>query len=101
MEPPYTLSDKRLYAFLCQVSHQKNQMNWETIINVPVTVGGVSLTRDLISQHGMLTLVQVHAHVLTYQGLDGRAAQNYQQMYTFLYESLDAQTRMRMSMQEG
>ena len=48
----------------------------------------------------MLTLAQVHAHVLTYQGLDDRAAHNYQQMYTFLYESLDDQARMRMSMQE-
>ena len=98
MEPPYTLSDKRLYAFLCQVSHQKNQMNWETIINVPVTIGGVNLTRDLLRQHGMLTLVQVHVHFLTYQGLDGRAAHNSQQMYTFLYKSLDFQARMRMSM---
>ena len=28
------------------------------------------------------------------------AVHNYQQMYTFLYEYLDAQARMRMSMQE-
>ena len=85
MEPPYDLSDKGLYAFLHQVSHQANQMNWDTIFNVPVTVVGVDLNRDLLSQHGMLTLAQVHAHVLTYQGLDGRAAQNSQQMYIFLY----------------
>ena len=48
----------------------------------------------------MLTLAQVHTHVLTYQGLDGRAAHNSQKMYTFLYESLDAQACMRMSMKE-
>ena len=83
MDPPYELSDKWLYAFLRQVSHQANQMNWDTIINVPVTVGGVILTRDLPIQHGMLTLAQVHVHVLTYQVLDGRAAQNSQKMYTF------------------
>ena len=88
MEPPYDLSDEGLYAFLRQVSHQANKMNWDTIINVPVTVGGFNLTSDLLSQHGMLTLAQVHAHILTYQGLYGRAAQNYQQMYTFLYEYL-------------
>ena len=75
-------------------------MNWNTIINVLVTIGGVNLTRDLLIQHGMLTIVQVHAYVLTYQVLDGRAAQNYQKMHTFLYESLDAQARMCMSMQE-
>ena len=75
-------------------------MNWDTIINVPVTVGGVNLTRDLLSQHGILNLAQLHAHVLTYQGFDGRAAQNSQQMYTLLYKSLDAQARMRISMQE-
>ena len=84
METPYDLSDKGLYAFLRQVSHQANQMQWDTIINVPVTVGGINLTRDLLSQNGMLTLAQVHDHFLTYQGLDGRAAQNSQQMYTFL-----------------
>ena len=66
----------------------------------PVTVVGVDLTRDLLSQHSMLTLAQFRAHVLTYQGLDGRAAQNSQQMYTFLYECLDDQECMRMSMQE-
>ena len=98
MDPTYEPSDKVLYAFLQQVSHQANQMNWDTIINIPVTVGGVSLTCNLLSQHGMLTIVQVHDHVLTYQGLDGRAAHNSQQMYTFLYESLDAQSCMRMSM---
>ena len=70
-------------------------MNWNTIINVLVTVGGVNLTRYILIQHGMLTLVQFHAYVLTYQGLDGRTAQNSQQMYTLLYESLDAQARMR------
>ena len=80
VDPPYDLSDKGLYAFLRQVSHQANQMNRDTIINVPVTVGGVNLTRDLLSQHGMLTLTQVHDHVLTYQGLDDRAAHNSQQM---------------------
>ena len=85
MEPPYDPSDKGLYAFLHRVSHQANQMNWDTIFNVPVTVGGVDLNRDLLSQHVMLNLAQVHARVLTYQGLDSRAAQNSQQMYTFLY----------------
>ena len=95
IEPPYDLSDEGLYAFLLQVSHQANQMNWNTIINVLVNVGGVNLTCDLLIQNGVLTLAQVHAHVLTYQGLDGRAAQNSQQMYTLLYESLDAQARMR------
>ena len=100
MDPPYDLSDEGLYAFLRQVIHQENQINWETIINVPVTVGGVILTRDLPIQHGMLTLAQVHVHVLTYQVLDGRAAQNSQQIYTFLYDSLDAQARMHMSIQE-
>ena len=75
-------------------------MNWDTIINVPVTVGGVNLSCDLLSQHGMLTIAQVHAHVLPYQGFYGRAAHNSQQMYTFLYKSLDFQARMRMSMQE-
>ena len=100
MDPPYGLSDKGLYAFLRQVSHHANQMNWDTIINVHVTVGGVNITCDLLSQHVMMTLAQVHAYVLTYQGLDGRAAQNSQQIYTFLYESLDDQARMRMSMQE-
>ena len=102
MEPPYDLSGEGLYAFLRQVSHQVNQINWDNIINVPVTVGEVILTRDLLIQHGMLTLAQVHAHVLTYQGLDGRAEQNSQQMYTFLFEYLDAQACMCMcmSMQE-
>ena len=98
VEPPYELSDKGLYAFLRQVSHQANQMNWDTFINVPVTIGGVNLMFDLLSQHGMLNLAKVHALVLTYQGLVGRAAQNSRQMYTFLFESLDAQTRMHMSM---
>ena len=56
VDPPYDLSDVGLYAFLRQVSHQANQMNWDNIINDPVTVGGVDLTRDLLSQHGMLTL---------------------------------------------
>ena len=100
MEPPYDLSDEEPYDFLHQVSHQANQMNWGTIFNVPVTVCGVDLTRDILSQHGMLPLVQVRAHVLTYQGFDGRAAQNSQQIYTFLYECLDDQACMRMSMQE-
>ena len=100
MEPPYDLSDEGLYAFLHQVSHQANQMNWGTIFNVPVTIVGVDLTHDILSQHGMLNLAQVRAHVLTYQGLDGRAAHNSQQMYTFLYECLDDQACMRMSMQE-
>ena len=76
MDPPYDLSNKGLYAFFRQVSHQLYQVNWDTIINVPVTVGGVILTRDLLSQHGMLTLTQVHAHFLAYQVLDSRAAQN-------------------------
>ena len=84
MDTTYELSDEGLYDFLHQVSHQANQMNWDTIINAPVTVGGVKLTRDLLRQNVMLTLAQVHAHVLTYQGLDGRVAQNSQQMYTFL-----------------
>ena len=74
IEPPYDLSDEGLYAFLLQVSHQANQMNWDTIINVPVNVGGVNPTRDLLSQNGILTLAQVHAHFLTYQGLGGKAA---------------------------
>ena len=100
MDPPYDLSNEGLYAFLRQVIHQANKMNWDTIINVPVTLGGVRLTRDLFSQHEMLTLAQVHAHILTYQGLEGRAAQNSQKIYTFLYASLDDQARMRMSMQE-
>ena len=100
MDPPYDLSDKGLYVFLRQVNHQANHIHWDTIINFPVTVGGVSLTRDLLSQHGMLNLAQVHAHVLTYQGLDGRVAQNSQQMYTFLYEYLDVQACMRIYMQE-
>ena len=77
MEPPYDLSNEGLYAFLRRVINQANQMNWDTIFNVPVTVGGVDLTRDLLSQHGMLTLAQAHAHVLTYQGLDGRAVQKF------------------------
>ena len=98
VEPPYDQSKEGIYPFLRQVSHQANQINWDTIINVPVTLGRVDLTRDLLSHHVMLTLAQVHAHVLTYQGLYGRAEQNSQQMYTFLYESLYAQSRMRMSM---
>ena len=100
IEPPYDLSNKGLYAFLFQVSHQANQMNWNTIINVLVNVGGVNLTCNLLIQNGVLTLAQVRAHALTYQGLDDRAAQNSQQMYTFLYECLDDQACMRMSMQE-
>ena len=38
METTYDLRDKGLYAFLRQVSYQANQMNWDNIINVPVTV---------------------------------------------------------------
>ena len=75
-------------------------MNWDNIINVQVTVGGVGLTHDLLSQHSMLNLAQVHALVLDYQGLEDRPAQNSQQKYTFLYEPLYAQACMRMSMQE-
>ena len=35
MEPPYELSNQKPYPFLSQVSHKANQMNWDTIINVP------------------------------------------------------------------
>ena len=45
IETPYKLNDEGLYPFLRQVSHQENRMNWDTIINVPVTVGGVDLAR--------------------------------------------------------
>ena len=72
MEPPYERSEKGIYAFLCQVSHQANQTNSDTIINVSVTVGGVNLTSDILSQNDMLTLLRVHAHVLTYLVFYGR-----------------------------
>lgn len=103
--PLVTLFDgahNKLMTFLAAVSERATACNWtQTLLNI--SDQGVPTPRDLnlLSQHRMLSLENVHAHANTYVGQQTRQAQDAAWMYEFLRDSLTEAARSRVALRSS
>jgi hypothetical protein len=65
-------------------------------IPVGTAPNAAAVTRNLITEHGMITMEQVRAHALTYADLPTRDAQNAVQMYACLTESFSKEAKIKL-----
>jgi hypothetical protein len=88
----FDLSGDNMREFLNVFYCRAKDVNWLMTLTVPV--GAVNY--DLIRQYGSITLLEVRAYASTYVGTQSRHAQNSNQIYACLIESLTTEARNRV-----
>jgi len=93
-----TAAPEDLVLTLEEIRARVETANWMAIVTIPVGVdaAGATITKNLITKHGMITMEQVRAHALTYVDTETRNAQNAVQMYTCLTESFTKEAKIKI-----
>ena len=93
-----TTKPEELLLTIEEVRRRVVSANWTEIVTIPVGMepNNTPITRNLLDEPGMITMEQVRAHALTYCNTETRNAQNANQMYTCLSESVDLETRVKL-----
>ena len=93
-----TASPEDLVLTLQEIRSRVESANWLAIMTIPVEndANGAAVTRNLITEHGMITMEQVRAHALTYAETQTRDAQNAVQMYSCLAESFTKEAKIKL-----
>jgi hypothetical protein len=93
-----TASPEDLVLTLQEIRSRVESANWLAIMTIPVEndANGAAVTRNLITEHGMITMEQVRAHALTYAETPTRDAQNAVQMYLCLAESFTKEAKIKL-----
>ena len=84
---------------LTEMSRKSYDNGWGNLWQIPCqfdATGAVTLTRDLLVEHGMITFQQVREYALTYAATSTRMAQNGLACYTCLAESLSSDGRTKL-----
>ena len=84
----------KFFLFLNDVTQHAEQHNWGPILQVPNDANAACF---LLEHFGELSEGNIHAHALTYIAANTRDAQRSAQMYYFLYYSLEADIRKRVT----
>ena len=95
----YDLKPEGLKLFLSQINDRSRVAGWSDILEIPVVLGAVpDVTVNLISQYGVVTMVQVRAHAESYNAVQCRTAQDTNQLYLCLMNSLTAEAQAKVSL---
>lgn len=84
---------------LTEMSRKSYDNGWGNLWQIPCqfdATGAVTLTRDLLVEHGMITFQQVREYAITYAATSTRMAQNGLACYTCLAESLSSDGRTKL-----
>ena len=93
-----SIKPEELLLTIEEVRRRVIAANWKDILQIPCEKddAGTVIIRNLLDQHGLITMAQVRAHAETYCDTATRNAQNSNQMYTCLSESVDQDTRVKL-----
>ena len=84
---------------LTEMSRKSYDNGWGQLWKIPCVYdanGDVTLTRDLLMEHGMITFKQVQDHAASYAATSTRMAQNGLACYTCLSDSLTPEGRTKL-----
>ena len=93
----FSLSKPNIRVLLNELETRANEYGWATVLSVNVGDQANPVLRNLITDHGRITLDAVNAHSMTYIAQQNRQAQNNYQLYLCLTKSLDEETKKRMA----
>lgn len=98
LEEPYDGAKTGIHMFIHQVTTRAAISGWNTtIMTVPTpTVAVPAATMSLLTQYGQVTLANIEAHALTYQGTQTKAAQDALALKLFLDGSLTKTLMLRV-----
>jgi hypothetical protein len=98
MTPLYDGEPGGLLTFLERLIIRADLSNWKNIIMTPDS-GGV--LRNLLTEHGRLTMANVRAYSETYNGHRGRKEQNSAQMHACLAQSITESVLSKLKAQSA
>ena len=75
---------EKFIAFLASVTSRAQHFGWNLILTIPVATD----TRELLSDYGRISMVEINGHAATYTGTQTRAAQNSEMLHHFLMNSV-------------
>ncbi len=95
-----TASPEDLVLTLQEIHSRVESANWLAIMTIPVKndANGAAVTRNLITEHGTITMEQLRAHNLTHAETETRDAQNAVQMYLCLAESFTKEAKIKLQL---
>jgi hypothetical protein len=91
----FDLSQEKMKDFLESLFDKAKDINWDTTLMI--NYNGAQY--NLIQHYGMLSLVVIKQHVMTYHGTATRHAQNSRMMFACLRESLTEEARQKVSLE--
>jgi len=93
-EKKFEIDAATLLDFLFRVSNRNDRMGWR-ITTIPDTSGA---NKNLLTEHGELTLVEVQAKAATINAADDRTTQEDAQLYECIMASLEAKARLQVNL---
>ena len=93
----FSLSKPNICVLLNELETRANEYGWATVLSVNVSDQVNPVLRNLISDHGRITLDEVNAHSTTYIAQQNHQVQNNYQLYLCLTKSLDEETKKHMA----
>ena len=97
LDPKFDLSPGGMLGFLQAFRDRARESNW--YLTLCFIMNGIMV--NLVNQYGTVTIDNVRAHVLTYQGMMSRNAQNSNQIYVCLSLSLTDEAKHKVSLDAG
>jgi uncharacterized coiled-coil protein SlyX len=91
----FDLSPAGMRGFLQAFFDKASDVNW--LMTLTIQVGAIQY--DLIKQYGSVTIEDVRLHAMTYMGTMTRHAQNSNQMYACLSESLTPEAKNKVALE--
>ena len=88
---------EKISLFLRDVAQHAEENNWDPILQIP---NDANVARNLLTSYGELTEANIRTHAMTYITASNRNTQRSAQMYHFLYYSIEADLRVRITNEE-
>lgn len=104
----FTFASSELYMFLKNGEAHARDSAWNDIFMVPNQLpnpppqNAVITNQNLFQKYGLIPIEDIKAHATIYEALDGRAAQNSSQMFTWIMNSLtdDAKAKVMVDVDD-
>jgi hypothetical protein len=93
----FDLTPGNMVEFCNDLMTRAKDVNWLMTLTVPVG----NVTYNLIEQYGSVTLEEVRAYAATYVGTPTRHAQNSNQIYACLSESLTSEAKNKVVLEKA
>lgn len=97
LDHPFDLSPGKLRVFLTSLHNRALTTDWIHILEVPADMADPYDTLDMITQYGQISFEQVHDHVMSYNNLHNRAAQDSHQLFLCLMATLTEEAKVHMT----